>query len=379
MTTRLYESGGSKPTSLGKGVFETCVIKAGWGSSGYYSPDVLKEYGSSTFCAGRPSFANHPTEAEFENGRDITKIMGRLVSDASFRENEDGTSGLYAKIKVNPDWVDFVEDYKDTIGLSIFAAGETKRGEADGVKGDLIESFDASFPYTSVDFVVAAGAGGKVEQMMESFRLREALVSDRRQQLYDLVRDAYSETGVYAWVRDFDDASNVVYFDVDGNNETGIYKQSYSVSEDRVSGFTGAREEVHVVTSYVPVNVRQTAESTPVDINKENGMTPEEIKTAIVEAVKEALAPVVPSCDETAGLSAVDIAEAVVASGLPESARKRIYKAVEEGADVNAAIEAEKALRDEYVAEAAANADSTDGRVHESAGTNEPMIIGAWN
>lgn len=108
-------------------------------------------------------------------------------------------------------------------------------------------------------------------------------------------------------------------------------------------------------------------------------MTPEEIKTAIVEAVKEALTPVVPSGEEITSPSMAEVAEAVVVSGLPESARKRIYKAVEGGTDVNAAIDAEKALRDEYVAEAEANAESTDGRVHESADANEPMIIGAWN
>lgn len=370
MTKRLYESGGSKPTPLGSGIFESCILRSGWGSSGFYSPELLKEYGPSVFHAGRPSFANHPTEAEFNNGRDITKIMGRLVTDAEFREDDNGAS-LWANIKVNKDWSEFVEDFKDTIGLSIFASGSVQEDvEMDGRTGTIIESLDADDPYTSVDFVVAAGAGGKVERMLESFRAHEALKTDREEQLRNLVRDAYSEDRVYAWVRDFDDDLNLVYFDVDGSGDAGIFRQSYSVSDDIAIELVGEREEVRVETTYVPINVRQTTESAPADIDKENGMTPEDIK-AVVEAVKEALAPIPPVDEGTAGPTVAEVAEAVATSGLPESARKRVYAAIEAGTEVGVAIEAEKALIEEVKESLKTDDDEGDpGYIREAAGTS---------
>ena len=382
MTKRLYEAGGAKPTPLGSGVFESCILRSGWGSSGYYSPELLKEYGPSVFRAGRPSFANHPTEAEFNNGRDITKIMGRLVTDAEFREDENGAS-IWANIKVNKDWAEFVEEYKDTIGLSIFASGSVQEDvEVDGRTGTVIESLDADDPYTSVDFVVAAGAGGKVERMLESFHAHEALKTDREEQLRNLVRDAYSEDRVYAWVRDFDDDLNLVYFDVDGNDNPGIYCQSYSVSDDIAIELVGEREEVRVETTYVPIIVRQTTESAPADNDKENGMTPEEIKAAVLEAVKEALVPAPPTDEVTAGPTVAEVAEAVATSGLPESARKRVYAAIEAGTEVSIAIEAEKALIEEVKESLKTDDESDPGYIREAAGstgTSTRVNISGWS
>src|SRR5665647_96422 len=382
MTKRLYEAGGAKPTPLGSGVFESCILRSGWGSSGYYSPELLKEYGPSVFRAGRASFANHPTEAEFNNGRDITKIMGRLVTDAEFREDENGAS-IWANIKVNKDWAEFVEEYKDTIGLSIFASGSVQEDvEVDGRTGTVIESLDADDPYTSVDFVVAAGAGGKVERMLESFHAHEALKTDREEQLRNLVRDAYSEDRVYAWVRDFDDDLNLVYFDVDGNDNPGIYCQSYSVSDDIAIELVGEREEVRVETTYVPIIVRQTTESAPADNDKENGMTPEEIKAAVLEAVKEALVPAPPTDEVTAGPTVAEVAEAVATSGLPESARKRVYAAIEAGTEVSIAIEAEKALIEEVKESLKTDDEGDPGHIREAAGstgTSTRVNISGWS
>lgn len=167
MTNKLRESGGKPTKALGSGIYEARLIQAGWGSSGYYSPDLLREYGPTTFRAGRPCFANHATESELANGRDVTKIMAKLVTDAEFREEDNS---LVAQIKVDEKWQAFVSEYKDVIGMSIFASGDIAEGEAEGRTGNIVEAFDANDPYTSVDFVVAAGAGGKVERMLESYR-----------------------------------------------------------------------------------------------------------------------------------------------------------------------------------------------------------------
>lgn len=378
MTRRLYESGGAKPQPKGNGVFDVCIIKSGWGSSGYYSRELLESSTTAqTFRPGRPSFANHPTEAEFSNGRDITKIMGRIVGEPEVRENEDGIGvGLYAQLKVRPEWVPFVEEFKDTIGLSIFASGEISEGEAEGRTGNIVESFDPNDPYTSVDFVVAAGAGGKVERMLESFKAVEALADDRRSQLTSLVRDAHGAEMKHVWVRDFDENETVVYFDVDADGDYGIFRQAYSVVDDVAVELLGEPEEVRVETTYV--NVRQTTESAAAEINKENGMTPEELDAVVTAAVAkaiEALKPVTPADEETDSPDVAAVAEAVATSGLPESARKRVYEGLKaEGADVTALIEAEK----QYIAElkAATPMDEDPGRVRESKTATDFRVSG---
>lgn len=170
MTIRIHESVASLPAvSEGNGIFDVTVIRPGWGSSGYYSDEMLQEFGPRVFTKNRPLFGNHPTLEELENGRDMTKIMAKVHETARW---EDGV--LKAKIKVGTPYREFVEEYMETIGLSIFAEGDGRDGEINGRKGFIVESLNPNDPYASIDFVVAAGAGGKVnEKLMESFRAAE--------------------------------------------------------------------------------------------------------------------------------------------------------------------------------------------------------------
>lgn len=383
MSTRLYETGGKPATSLGNGIFEAKIIQSGWGSSGYYSPELLKEYGPSTFRAGRLSFANHPSEPEFANGRDITKIMAKLVTDAEYREED---ASLWVKIKVKPEWIPFVEEYKDSIGMSIFASGEISEGEIEGRTGAIVESFDANDPYTSVDFVVAAGAGGKVGRMLESFnaQTKEALKSDREEQLRNLVRDSYRGERVYAWVRDFDPTENVVYFDVEDGTNSGTFKQSFSVANDIAVELVGEKQEVRVQTSYVPLNDRQvTEESASADVKKEKVMTPEEIQALVattVAATVEALKPAPADPQEITAPTGAEIAEAVLASGLPEAARKMVYEAIENGTEVAAAIEAQKTFVAQVLEQTKVD-DESPGRILEAhnGNDNSRVNIPGWS
>ena len=372
---RILEKTATPAKSLGNGVFEVKIIEAGWNKSGtrYYTTEALKTTGPTTFRAGRPSFANHPTEAEFNNGRDVNAIMGRLVSDAEFREDDNA---LWGKLKVREQYIEFVEEYKDTIGLSIFAqAGEITEGEADGRRGMIVESFDPDDPYTSVDFVVAPGAGGKVERMLESFRVCEATVDTRRSELNNLVKDAHASDTGYVWVRDFDPDTNTVYFDVEGaDGEYGTFQQTYTVTNDVAVQLDGERVEVRSVTSYVPINE---------NVSKENGMTPEEkaeIAAMVATAVAEALKPAPKAEDEGEKVpTAAEIAEAVDAAALRATSRKRVFEAMTKDptADLNAVIEAEKALAASFLAEADAE-EPVAGRVREAAGSTDDFTIGDW-
>lgn len=381
MTTRLIELKGKPAKSLGNGVFEVKLLASGWGSSGYYSPELLRESGTATFKAGRPSFANHPTDEEFENGRDITKIMGRLITDAEVRED----NALWAQMKVRPEWVDFVEEYKDTIGLSIFASGSLKEGEIEGRSGMIVESFDPDDPYTSVDFVVAAGAGGKVERMLESFKAKtnvtEALHSARRDQLSDLLKNAYGTENGYIWVRDIDESSNVVYFDVEEADSFKVYAQSFSLENDVATKLLDSRSEVRVETSYASVDSpRQTSEND----NKEKVMTPEEMAefaTVVATAVAEALKPAPKDDEETPAASAATVAEAVIAANLPESARKRVFEALEKApeSDIAQVIESEKTYVDSVLAEAKVEVDEIGGRVYETGQPGPSLSVTGWS
>ena len=129
----------------------------------------------------------------------------------------------------------------------------------------------------------------------------------------------------------------------------------------------------------------------PAEPGKDKGMTPEDIQK-IAEAlalalapslseIKEALkpAPVVVTEDATADVATVT--EALVAAGLPESARKRVYEGLKTDpkADVAKVIEAEKAYVAEITETFKATAETdTDGTLREAAKNGVDFSIGAW-
>jgi len=362
---KIRESNAKVTASEGKGIYEVTLITEGQGSSGYYSKELLEEYGALTFNENRPMFANHPTDEEFDNGRDITKLMARTIEAARVVE-EDGVAKLKSKIKVRPEWQDFVEEYKDVIGLSIFASGEAREGEINGNKTMIVESFDYTDPYRSIDFVVAAGRGGKVDRMVESAqRVMEMTANDKREALQAALNDGSDK---YSWVRDFDE--NVVYVETEG----GLFQIEYTSNE---SGkiVLGDRTEVRATTKYVPVseNVRGNVPANP-DV-KDYTMAFEDEITAKVEALAESVATLVESlkpAEDDPQENEIDraaVVESALEAGLAKSARDRVLKAVEAGSTPEDAIAAEKALRDEIVKEyQASNADAgSAGYVRESA------------
>lgn len=142
------------------------VIESGWGSSGYYGPEMLKSYGPKVFKAGTKVFMNHPsiTESNDRPERDVHQLAGKLVTDAYFREN-----GLYADVEFYSHYSPIIKEMADDVGLSIHALGNSYMGEAEGRKGPIIESL-VEDPLTSVDVVTVAGAGGKFVALLESYR-----------------------------------------------------------------------------------------------------------------------------------------------------------------------------------------------------------------
>ncbi len=152
------------------GTLPVKVIAPGWGSSGYYSAEVLKRDGPKIFPKGTHQFIDHPgaTESRDRPERSIRDLGAVTVTDAEWRDDPRHGPGLYANAKpVNETSARLIEDLSPFIGVSIRAAGRFQPGEAEGRKGPIITSLERG---DSIDFVTVPGAGGKVLQLMESAR-----------------------------------------------------------------------------------------------------------------------------------------------------------------------------------------------------------------
>ena len=146
------------------------LIAPGWGSSGYYSPELLERDGPKIFTKGTKNFWDHQTAAE-EAARpegSLRDLASVLTEDAHYEKNGSAGPGLYAKAQVAEQFRKPVDDLAKHIGVSIRASGKAKEGVApDGKKGRIIEQLTHG---TSVDYVTTPGAGGKVLQLFEAAR-----------------------------------------------------------------------------------------------------------------------------------------------------------------------------------------------------------------
>lgn len=151
----LTESGSMRGTARIK------IIEAGWGSSGYYSEEVLQR-DKGVFSKGTQMFLNHatPTEEADRPEGDIERLVGILTSDAEYKDG-----ALYAKAKIYPHYKPLLKYMGEDIGISIRAIGEVSHGEAEGKSGNIIERIAS---VRSIDFVTRAGAGGKIMELLEN-------------------------------------------------------------------------------------------------------------------------------------------------------------------------------------------------------------------
>jgi hypothetical protein len=145
------------------------IIAPGWGTSGYYSADVIKESGPQAFPAGTQDFWDHPTvtEASDRPERSLRDLAGVLATDAYWNESGPKGPGLYGDVKVFADYQPALEELAPHIGVSIRATGKAHLGEAEGERGLIIDEIVAA---KSVDFVTVAGAGGEVLDLFEAVR-----------------------------------------------------------------------------------------------------------------------------------------------------------------------------------------------------------------
>ncbi|MCL8026320.1 hypothetical protein [Nocardioides bruguierae] len=252
-------------------------LSPGWGSSGYYSSEVLEQaVADNVIPAGTQMFADHPTaeEAQARPVRSIKDLMSITTEPARIATTDDVARGadlgsLVSEVDIVPTYRPLLAHLAEHIGVSIRGDGELVPGEAEGRTGTIVESL---VHVKSVDWVTRAGRGGKVVQLLESAAadhdantaavrrgVAEATVNDTREALQVALRDAYGLERVgqtpptWVWVRDFDDTR--VWFEIDGPtaSSNGLFEQTYTQDTADAVSLTGDRTEVRVRTTYVPV------------------------------------------------------------------------------------------------------------------------------
>lgn len=256
---RLLEATGT--TDSGAVRRQIQIITPGWGTSGYYSAEVLERAAEERVIpAGTHMYFNHASESERHDRpeRDVRDIAAVLAEDARW----DGTR-LFGEADIMAPHAELIEALAPYIGVSISgSATDIVEGEAEGRRGPIIEGLAA---VNSVDFVTHAGREGRVLEVLESARpslvveravargVTEATANETREQLSDAVRAAYgSGEDTWVWVRDFDD--NVVWFEVDNDEGSTTFEQAYELDSRGNTNLSGDRTEVRPETRYVPVN-----------------------------------------------------------------------------------------------------------------------------
>lgn len=137
------------------------------GTSGYYPEETLKRDGPKIFKKGTPMYLDHltPDEKVHKPFGSVTTFAGTLADDAVY-END----GLYADIEVFEHQMPLIKSLKDHIGISIRATGRTMN---ETINGKTVPVFKELIEAKSADFVVKAGAGGKIMSILESATLEE--------------------------------------------------------------------------------------------------------------------------------------------------------------------------------------------------------------
>lgn len=257
----------SVPSDTGKLLIT--LITPGWGSSGYYSAEVLKQAAKDkVFPAGTQMHIDHmsPTDEYERPAGSLTTLAAVLEQDAywdpDYVDEETGNKGrLAAESLLGSKYRAEITEFAPWIGTSVAVGVDMKAGEAEGKRGQIIE---AMYPHklNRVDFVTVAGRGGKIDKVIEAFagKAHEVTANDLRSQLRELVRTAYGDDQTYVWLEDHDDAN--VWFSLQSEAKATTYQAGYTVTDD-VAELSGESTEVRKVTTYVPVTPSKESASSP--------------------------------------------------------------------------------------------------------------------
>lgn len=239
MTTTITESVGLT-AGTGRRYRARLIEGDRWGSSGYYSREMLERDGPQVWPYGTQVYLDHPgaTEQHDRPERSVRDLAGKIVTAPVYEGD-----GLYSEVEFYPHMAPVIEAMWEDVGMSIRAAGTAEHGERDGRSGPIITSLSEG---VSVDVVTKAGAGGKLVALLESARATEALpgglvANDLEQRLDEIL-------GPDSWVIDFTDEW-LVYRTWDGDDRA-LVQQTYTADEQGRITLTGTPQPVSRRVTY---------------------------------------------------------------------------------------------------------------------------------
>lgn len=155
MSTRVLLTETTQEAPVQKGSkWRVVCARPGQGSSGYYSPDVLKEYAGVIVPAGAQSYIQH------DPSRNVKDMIGVFEEGGYWDEDEQA---ILADLKVFSHWKDFVAEVGPHAGMSLYASGELDED------GNVTQFFENA--YNGVDLVGRPGLEGSgIQELLESAR-----------------------------------------------------------------------------------------------------------------------------------------------------------------------------------------------------------------
>lgn len=168
------------------------VIKSGWGSSGYYSPEVLERDIPRIFPTGTQMYLNHPTVKEEKERpeRDLRDLVGKVVETPRMA----GIDSV-SVAQVFEHWIPTIDALANDIGLSIRAFGTTEKGAAAGKEGQIVQALTEGL---SIDYVTKAGAGGEIGSLIESAREHTPSWEDQAVTAFNAILESAGKTAIPA-------------------------------------------------------------------------------------------------------------------------------------------------------------------------------------
>lgn len=329
--TILKENGITKGT--GKRRRAKLIASDVWGSSAYYSAEVLERDASTVVIPGIKMFENHQTyseEMERPEG-DVSKLIGKITSYGMYEPDNPEGPGIYADVEFYDSYVDRINEIGGDIGLSINGVGDYVEGEKDGRFGKIITNL---VQIKSVDVVTAAGAGGKLVSIIESAgpMAGTPIETEGEQAVEALTKEEFTE---------------------------GLAKMVESVKEafaESVDTLRTALKEAEEVEEKVEAEEGEKEEA---DADKADVETPEPTDAEEDEKKDE---------DEDE-VDLVDLTTKFIESGLPSVVMSNVFASVRAGKTVDEAIAEQTKLREAFM-EHGVSAGSV--RITEAAEKAEP-------
>lgn len=151
------------------GTWKVRLIAEGKGSSGTYTRELLENHHHA--LDDLLSFKNHPGVWDGPETRDFTMLVGEIVGETWVENDESGRAAVYGNYLPDPEYKDKLSRYKKKLGVSIYIEGS---GYLDEQGEFIVDWFNPSDPYASLDVVIAAGARGRFEESMKTMYARRS-------------------------------------------------------------------------------------------------------------------------------------------------------------------------------------------------------------